>query len=112
MFDWLVPPCLRIDKKMVRVPVAMNDINLVQSSMRLYESLLDEFNDPARIAEMNENLVKVWLQSLFLFSLVWGIGAIIGDTKGRAVLDKHLRKLLVGDPDSELKPFIKGPRRR
>ena len=109
MFDWLVPPCLRIVKKMVRVPLQMNDINLVQSSMRLYESLLDEFKEPSRIAEMNENLVKVWLQSLFLFSLVWGIGAIIGDVKGRSVLDKHLRKLLVGDPDPELKPYIKGP---
>ena len=37
---------------------------------KLRRYILDEFHDKARIAEMNENLVIVWLDSLFLFALV------------------------------------------
>jgi dynein heavy chain len=115
MFDWLLPPCLRVATKMCKQPQPMQEINLAQSLMRLYESLLDEFQDAERIAEMNENLVVVWLDSLFLFALIWSVGASV-DEDGRKKFDSMLRKLLVNDldskPASDLKVWMTSPARK
>lgn len=43
LFDWLVPPCLRVATKMVKQVLQIVDINLVCSCMRLLESHLDGF---------------------------------------------------------------------
>ena len=108
LFDWLVPPCLRIVTKMCKMPVALQEINLIMSLTRLLESLLDEFKDPEAIQKMNENLVFCWLQCLFLFSLVWSVGSSVDDA-GRKVFDKNLRKILINDTPNDLKPFVKAP---
>ena len=61
MFEWLVPPMLRVATRMVRAPVPMQDLNLVASCMRLLDALLvPEFRDkPQLIAEMNDNVQMV-----------------------------------------------------
>ena len=46
------------------------------------------------------------MQSLFLFALVWSVGANT-DEEGRATFDQMLRRLLINDPHPELKPYIK-----
>lgn len=43
LFDWLVPPCLRIATKLIKAVLPMVDINLVCSCMRLLDSHLDEY---------------------------------------------------------------------
>ncbi|KAK9812825.1 hypothetical protein WJX72_004356 [[Myrmecia] bisecta] len=138
LFEWLVPPMLRVATKMIRAPVPMHEINLVASCMRLLDSLLDEYRSapsassgPAAIkgetsmssqpadvlrmsrptetgTELPDNLQAVSLQSVFLFSLVWSIGGNT-DEEGRKTFDRLLRKLLINDPAPELKPFIKAP---
>ena len=50
--------------------------------------------------------MQVWVQSLFLFALVWSVGANT-DEEGRTTFDHMLRKLLINDPPAELKPYIK-----
>lgn len=61
MFEWLVPPMLRVATRLVRAPVPMQDLNLVASCMRLLDALLvPEFRDsPQLIAEMNDNVQMV-----------------------------------------------------
>ncbi len=61
MFEWLVPPMLRVATRMVRAPVPMQDLNLVASCMRLLDALLlPEFRDkPQLFAEMNDNVQMV-----------------------------------------------------
>ncbi len=51
-------------------------------------------------------MVQVWVQSLFLFALVWSVGANT-DEEGRTTFDHILRKLLINDPPADLKPYIK-----
>ena len=51
-------------------------------------------------------MVQVWVQSLFLFALVWSVGANT-DEEGRTTFDHTLRKLLINDPPADLKPYIK-----
>lgn len=43
LFDWLVPPCLRLVAKQLPAVLRMVDINLVASTMRLLDAHLDEF---------------------------------------------------------------------
>ena len=61
MFEWLVPPMLRVATRMVRAPVPMQDLNMVASCMRLLDALLlPDFRDkPQFFAEMNENVQMV-----------------------------------------------------
>ena len=61
MFEWLVPPMLRVAMRMVRAPVPMQDLNLLASCMRLLDALLvPEFRDtPQLIADMNDNVQMV-----------------------------------------------------
>ena len=106
--SWLIPPCLRVVSKMCKMPLTAQSTNLVCSFMRLYESLLDEFHHPEKIAEMNENLVMCWVQCIFLFSLVWSVGACT-DSAGREVFDKMLRKILINDAPKDLQIFITAP---
>ena len=109
LFDWLLPPTLRAATRILRRPVPMSAINLARSCMRIIDAMLDEFRaTPARIAELNANIQKVWIQSIFLFALVWSVGGCT-DEKGRVTFDGILRHMLVNDPPADLKPYLGGP---
>lgn len=71
MFEWLIPPMLRVATRLVRAPVPMQDLNLVASCMRLLDALLvPEFRDsPQLIAEMNDN-VQMVSQQLLVFDAI------------------------------------------
>ena len=43
LFDWLIPPCLRIATKLVQPILTVVDINLVCSCMRLLDAHLNDF---------------------------------------------------------------------
>ena len=70
MFEWVLPPMLRVATRMVRAPLPMQDLNLVASCMRLLDALLvPDFRDkPQAIAEMNDNVQMV--QTLVLCALL------------------------------------------
>ena len=49
LFDWLVPPLLRVAMKEVGSVLPMQEINLVVSCMQLFESLLGEWCDTPKV---------------------------------------------------------------
>ena len=109
LFEWLLPPALRIATRMIKNILPMQEINLAIGCMRLMETQMDEWRtNPKMVAEMNENMQTVWIQSLFLFSLVWSCGANT-DVEGRKQFDSLLRRLLVNDTPADLKVFMKAP---
>eukprot|EP00798_Chlamydomonas_sp_ICE-L_P021154 gene21154-28043_t len=125
LFDWLVPPLLRLVTKDCQCPVQMQEINLVQSCCRLMQSLLDGLlisaddaiaqglppppavSDPTALAE-----------NAFLFSLVWSLGGVI-DEAGRVKFSNCLTGFMkgqygdyeeyVGEEFKGSKPSLKKP---
>jgi len=109
LFDWLVPPMLRVALKQVRAPLPMQDINLVSSCMRLLEAHLDDFHGEIPVAhkDLTEEQQLNWLTCQFLFALVWSLGGNTDD-EGRRRFDSCLRQVLSNDPPPELKAWCTG----
>ncbi|WZN65433.1 heavy chain of dynein [Chloropicon roscoffensis] len=94
LFDWMVDPCIRFVRRNCKEVVGTADINLVQSTMRLISSLLLKMLQENPKAEMTQEI----LESIFIFSLVWGIGASI-DGNGRMLFDPFVKKLFAKEVD-------------
>ncbi|XP_069839891.1 dynein axonemal heavy chain 3 isoform X1 [Dendropsophus ebraccatus] len=105
MFNWLVQPCLNFIRLECKFLVQTSPIHLTYSMMRLYTCLMD---DIVRCEEegrepMSNQQITLWLQGLFLFSLVWTIGGTInGDSRKK--FDVFYRNLLMGMDDQHPRP--------
>lgn len=117
LFLWLLPPCLRFVEKEVKEISPTAPSNLAVSAMRLVESLLaPQFRNlpapevvpgegeeeaeapeapPPPGAGFNEAVKEVWIDSTFLFALVWSVGCT-GPREARAAFDQFLRGVVVG----------------
>lgn len=77
--------------------VPTSDINLVVSLMNMFDSLIDELQDDKDSGEKSTKVAddhkQIWTESIFLFSLIWSIGATMNKS-GYEKFDKFLRELL------------------
>ncbi|KXZ43278.1 hypothetical protein GPECTOR_96g744 [Gonium pectorale] len=113
LVDWLVSPCLRLVVKDLVQPVPCQDINLIVSFTRLFQNLMLAYLQPppppqpgrsgtAAQHEPTDEVVDktgmhmVGLECLFVFSLIWSLGASV-DAAGRATFSEQLRKFLRGE---------------
>ncbi|KAL0050690.1 hypothetical protein WJX82_005287 [Trebouxia sp. C0006] len=94
LFEWLVDPCIAFVRRNCRELVTTADINLPVSLMSLFSSLLDCFkpNAAGEPPVLPAEPTKL-LEGLFIFSLIWSIGATT-ETAGRTLFNHFLRKLL------------------
>jgi len=95
LFDWLVPPCLRVVRNNCHSYVPSSDSALVHNLMSIFDSLLngmDSFDDSKKVEELGVVKVVALIEGLFLFSLVWSIGGCV-DTDGRKQFDRFLREV-------------------
>ncbi|XP_040829844.1 dynein heavy chain 3, axonemal isoform X1 [Ochotona curzoniae] len=108
MFMWLVQPCLEFCRLQCKFVVQTSPIHLAFSMMRLYSSLLDEIKQiEEEEIELYEGLssqqIFLWLQGLFLFSLVWTIAGTI-NADSRKKFDLFFRNLIMGMDDNNPRP--------
>ncbi|MEJ1273900.1 hypothetical protein NN561_004775 [Cricetulus griseus] len=108
MFTWLVQPCLDFNRMHGKFVVQTSPIHLAFSMMRLYSSLLDEIrNVEEEESDMYEGLssqqIFLWLQGLFLFSLVWTVAGTI-NAESRKKFDVFFRTLIMGMDDYHPRP--------
>ncbi|KAJ9535031.1 hypothetical protein QJQ45_029706 [Haematococcus lacustris] len=103
LFMWLLPGCLRFVRKEVKEICPTEDTALVQGTMRLMSSLMDEFQPPpeeeggssAPGPSLDEASKQQLLEGLFLFSVVWSCGAT-GDGAGRNKFNDFFRTASLG----------------
>ncbi|CAM6082178.1 unnamed protein product [Calypogeia fissa] len=95
LFEWLINACLRYVRKNVKEISPTGDTALVVSLMRTFYSLIDEIKTEEGIKSLGLEKFGVWIDSLFLFSLVWSICAT-GENDARLGFDTFLRKLVAG----------------
>ncbi|XP_064167524.1 dynein axonemal heavy chain 7 [Anguilla rostrata] len=95
LFHRIVPTCLHFIRKGAKELSPTSDTNLVHSLMNLMDCLMDEFKDEAKVKSMNERDICSWLEGIFVFSLVWSVGASCGED-GRTGFDGVVRELLNG----------------
>ncbi|XP_058254502.1 dynein axonemal heavy chain 3 [Hemibagrus wyckioides] len=105
LFDWLLQPCLEFIAHNCRFLVQTSPIHLAYSLMRLYSCLLDEIEAAGqeKAESMSSQQMTMWLQSLFLFAVVWTVGGTInGDSRKK--FDVFYRYLLTGMMDEHPRP--------
>ncbi|XP_050419254.2 dynein axonemal heavy chain 7, partial [Patella vulgata] len=106
MFERFADPMLRVIRKAgVKELSPTNDSNLINSLMNLMDCLFDEFNDEAKITQMEEREIITWLESIFFFAITWSVGASSDDT-GRVKFDKVLRELISGGMTEETRKML------
>ena len=93
LFDWLVPPCLRVVRTECVQYVQSSESAMVKNLMDIFDSMLDDtFADAKKVEEMGLVRAVTLVESFFLFALIWSIGASV-DTEGRKKFDKFLREV-------------------
>lgn len=101
MFDRYVPCTLQFVRKGGFKELSpTNNTNLVKSLMNLIDSLIDEFHDAAKLKDLSEEQAEAYLEGVFLFSLVWSVGASTG-SKGRLAFDSLLKEITTGPLSEE-----------
>uniref|UniRef100_A0A8D0ADE4 Dynein axonemal heavy chain 7 n=1 Tax=Sander lucioperca TaxID=283035 RepID=A0A8D0ADE4_SANLU len=95
LFDRILPACLQLIRKATKELSPTSDANLVKSLMNLMDCMMDEFHDQAKIKSMNEKDICSWLEGIFVFCLVWSVGASCDDS-GQVKFDAVVREVLDG----------------
>ncbi|XP_026231920.1 dynein heavy chain 7, axonemal isoform X2 [Anabas testudineus] len=95
LFDRILPACLQLVRKATKELSPTSDTNLVKSLMNLMDCMMDEFHDEAKMKSMNEKDICSWLEGIFVFCLVWSVGASCDDS-GRVKFDAVVREVLSG----------------
>ncbi|KAK9406180.1 hypothetical protein NXF25_004954 [Crotalus adamanteus] len=103
LFDWLVPPALRVRRKQCKELVPTSNINNVVSVTRLLEILLCH---KAKKDPSNKNIHK-WVTGCFAFAMIWSIGATC-DSDGRIIFDNFMRDIVIGKLDEHPIPATIG----
>ncbi|KAK9537950.1 hypothetical protein VZT92_005520 [Zoarces viviparus] len=100
LFDRMVPVCLQLIRRATKELSPTSDTNLVKSLMNLMDCMMDEFHDEEKMKSMDEKDIFSWLEGIFVFCLVWSVGASCDDS-GRAKFDALVREVLVGPLSEE-----------
>ncbi|XP_057310450.1 dynein axonemal heavy chain 3-like isoform X2 [Hydractinia symbiolongicarpus] len=106
LFEWLMQPSLDFIRHECKLIISMSPMFLAKSFMTLYKCLLDEIRGQGTAEgsqRMSSGQIMSWLASLFIFALVWSLGALV-DGNGRVKFDEFYRQLITGHDQSHPKP--------
>ncbi|XP_073385492.1 uncharacterized protein [Physcomitrium patens] len=110
--EWLLPPALRCVQKNCKMTIPMQEQNMITSLLRLMMALMEpELTDKSKADLYDEKAKVAWVDCIFLFSMVWTIGACT-DMHERPKFDTLLKKMLVNMPPSEYMQWIETPARK
>lgn len=90
--EWLLPPTLTFVRKFCQQMVSGGEINLVMTTLRLIEMLMDD----AIEGEEDSRYIKTWLQASFIFSVCWGIGGLL-TTDSKEKFEEYYKEFWRGE---------------
>ncbi|KAF4799422.1 Dynein heavy chain 7, axonemal [Turdus rufiventris] len=99
LFDWLVPPALRVRQKQCKELVPTGEINVVVALTRIFEMLIC----PAVQEDPNNKNIRAWIMGCFAFATIWSIGGTC-DGDSRIIFDNFLRETLSGKSETNPVP--------
>ena len=112
LFQWLIDPSLDYIRHECKLLIQTSGIHLVYTMLRLFHNLLDEIIEAGKkrgsdedmtVPAMSASQITLWLQGLFLFSLVWTVGGTLtGDSRKK--FDVYFRNLISGMDNDHPKP--------
>ncbi|XP_037136748.1 dynein heavy chain 7, axonemal [Syngnathus acus] len=100
LFERVLPACLELIRKATTELSPTSDSNLVKSLMNLMDCMMDEFHDANVMKRINDQDVCSWLEGIFVFCLVWSVGASCND-EGRVKFDHMVKEILSGPLSEE-----------
>ncbi|XP_077435277.1 dynein axonemal heavy chain 7 isoform X3 [Vanacampus margaritifer] len=100
LFERILPACLELIRKATTELSPTSDSNLVKSLMDLMDCMMEEFHDANVMKRMSDNDICCWLEGIFIFCLVWSVGASCND-EGRLKFDHMVREILSGPLSEE-----------
>ncbi|XP_032996859.1 dynein heavy chain 12, axonemal [Lacerta agilis] len=103
LFNWIVPPALRMRQKQCKELVPTSNSNNVVSLIRLMEMLLSD----AVEKEPTSPHIRKWIMGCFAFATVWSIGGTC-DGDGRVLFDAFMRDIIGGKMDKHPMPAAVG----
>ncbi|XP_010562350.1 PREDICTED: dynein heavy chain 7, axonemal [Haliaeetus leucocephalus] len=106
LFDRMVPLCLEFIRKYTKELSPTSDTNLIRSLMNLMDCMMDEFADDTKVKAMNDHDIFSCLEGIFLFSLIWSVGASCKEDD-RLKFDKVVRGMLNGPISPETRQRYK-----
>ncbi|XP_053363484.1 dynein axonemal heavy chain 7-like [Clarias gariepinus] len=95
LFDRMMPACLQFVRKATKELSPTSDTNLARSLMNLMDCMMDEFKDERQMKALSEKDMCSWLECIFVFCLVWSVGASCTEP-GRVKFNALVRELLTG----------------
>lgn len=95
MCEWLFEPLLNYVRKQCVQLVYAGEINLVISTLRLIEMLMDY----AIEGEEDTKYTRTWFIASFMTAIVWGIGGIL-NTDSREKFDEVVKEYFRGEKDT------------
>ncbi|XP_060113048.1 dynein axonemal heavy chain 7 [Heteronotia binoei] len=106
LFDRMVTLSVEFIRKCTKELSPTSDTNLVRSLMKLMDCMMDEFSNEAKIKTMSDRDIFSWLEGIFIFSLIWSIGASCKEDD-RLKFDLIVRELLIGPMSDETREKYK-----
>ncbi|XP_051046156.1 dynein axonemal heavy chain 7 [Phodopus roborovskii] len=100
LFDRMVPVSVEFIRRHTKELSPTSDTNLVRSLMNLIDCFMDDFADENKQKERSDRETFSLLEGIFLFSLIWSIGASC-TADDRLKFSKILKELMEG-PISDL----------
>ena len=100
LVDWLVAPAMDFVRRHVKEQVETQDMMLVQALLRMFDAHLDAYLEErpeGTKAPPDGKSRLVQLEGVFVFALIWSVGATT-NTAGRTAFDGFIRELLLGGP--------------
>jgi dynein heavy chain, axonemal len=93
---WVTDHLLEFIRNNIEESSPTQDQNLLQSLMKLFRSLLKEFDDEEHAKFYADSKTRTAIiDAKFVFSLVWSFGAS-ADTEGRKKIEHEIKKVLSG----------------